>query len=168
VAAISSQLGIDTKPAMPAQQNATAAMENATQPAGEEEAAGTRQIVEPRLELYQNARQQFEKRNYEKAKDMWAEFAEKYPEHELVPNAVFWQGECFYQMREYARAVLKYQEVIDDYRDSTKYRAALLKQGISFMRLGRTKAGKLLLQDVVDKFPDSPEAKRAKIILSGN
>jgi tol-pal system protein YbgF len=99
---------------------------------------------------------------------MWAEFAQKYPEHELVPNAIFWQGESYYQLREYARAVLKYQEVIDNHKDSTKYRAALLKQGISFMRLGRVKAGRLLLQDVVDKFPDSPEAKRAQIILSGN
>jgi tol-pal system protein YbgF len=115
-----------------------------------------------------SARGQFEKRNYEQAKDMWAEFAQKYPEHELVPNAIFWQGESYYQMREYARAVLKYQEVIDNHKDSTKYRAALLKQGISFMRLGRVKAGRLLLQDVVDKFPDSPEGKRAQIILSGN
>ena len=175
VAMISSQLGMGAEPGMPAQQNATApGMENATavledvEPEAEEPAADQKPVVEPTLELYQSARDNFERREYEKAQQMWAEFVEKYPDHELVPNAVFWQGESYYQMREYARAVLKYQDVIDNYQESTKYRAALLKQGISFMRLGRVKAGKLLLQDVVDKYPNSPEAKRAKIILSGN
>lgn len=172
LAQTASQLGLEMEPGMPGQQNATAmGVENATRPVEEGAEAvpeQARTVVEPTLELYQNARQEFEKRNYEQARDMWAEFVEKYPEHELTPNAVFWQGEAYYQMRDYARAVLKYQEVIDNYKNSTKYRAALLKQGISFMRLGRVKAGKILLQDVVDKFPDSPEAKRAKIILSGD
>lgn len=171
LAQIASQLGMELEPGMAEKQAvAEPGMENATEPATDEaeDVAPAKTMVEPTLELYQSARQEFEQRNYEQAKDMWAEFAQKFPEHELVPNAIFWQGESYYQMREYARAVLKYQEVIDNHKNSTKYRAALLKQGISFMRLGRVKAGKLLLQDVVDKFPDSPEAKRAQIILSGN
>ena len=115
--------------------------------------------------LYKSARAAFEARDYRQGITLWDEFASTFDEHKLVPNALFWQGECYYQMKDYARAVLKYQVVIDKYKKSTKYPTALLKQGISFMRLGRVKAGKLLLKDVADKFPKIPEGKRAASIL---
>ena len=115
--------------------------------------------------LYKSARAAFEARDYRQGIALWDEFVSTFDEHKLVPNALFWQGECYYQMKDYARAVLKYQVVIDKYKKSTKYPTALLKQGISFMRLGRVKAGKLLLKDVADKFPKTPEGKRAASIL---
>lgn len=115
--------------------------------------------------LYKSARAAFEARDYRQGIALWDEFVSTFGEHKLVPNALFWQGECYYQMKDYARAVLKYQVVIDKYKKSTKYPTALLKQGISFMRLGRVKAGKLLLKDVADKFPKIPEGKRAASIL---
>lgn len=115
--------------------------------------------------LYKSARSAFETRDYRQGIALWDEFATTFPEHKLVPNALFWQGECYYQMKDYARAVLKYQTVIDKYKKSGKYPTAMLKQGISFMRLGRVKAGKLLLQDVAEKFPKTPEGKRAAVII---
>ncbi|WP_461209557.1 tol-pal system protein YbgF [Desulfocurvus sp. DL9XJH121] len=115
--------------------------------------------------LYKSARSSFEASDYRQGVALWDEFVSSFPEHRLVPNALFWQGECYYQMKDYARAVLKYQVVIDKYKKSTKYPTALLKQGISFMRLGRVKAGKLLLKDVVKQFPQAPEGKRAATIL---
>lgn len=115
--------------------------------------------------LYKSARAAFEARDYRQGIALWDEFVSTFGEHKLVPNALFWQGECYYQMKDYARAVLKYQVVIDKYKKSTKYPTSLLKQGISFMRLGRVKAGKLLLKDVADKFPKIPEGKRAAAIL---
>ncbi|BBD07752.1 tol-pal system protein YbgF [Desulfovibrio ferrophilus] len=115
--------------------------------------------------LYKSARAAFEARDYRQGIALWDEFASTFESHKLVPNALFWQGECYYQMKDYARAVLKYQVVIDKYQKSPKYPTALLKQGISFMRLGRVKAGKLLLADVAKKFPKAAEGKRAEAIL---
>ncbi|MBU1001382.1 MAG: tol-pal system protein YbgF [Proteobacteria bacterium] len=115
--------------------------------------------------LYKSARAAFEARDYRQGIALWDEFASSFPNHQLVPNALFWQGECYFQIKEYARAVLKYQVVIDKHQKSPKYPTSLLKQGISFMRLGRVKAGKLLLSDVAKKFPTTAEGKRAESIL---
>jgi TolA-binding protein len=82
-----------------------------------------------------------------------------------VPNALFWQGECHYQMRDYARAILAYQKVIENYKKSNKYRPAMLKQGISFFKMDKKKPGRLVLQDLIDKHPQSAEARRAKTFL---
>ena len=83
----------------------------------------------------------------------------------LVPNAVFWQGECFFQMQDYANAVLTYQKVIEEHSKSNKYTAALLKQGISFFKLKKNQAGRLVLEDLIKKHPQSAEAKRAQAYL---
>lgn len=116
-------------------------------------------------DLYNRAREAFEARKYADAQAMWEEFSGRNPNHKLAANAVFWQGESYYQLGDYARAILKYQDVIDKHAKSDKYRSAVLKQGMSFIKLGRDKAGKVLLQDLVKKFPDSVEAKRAKAVL---
>ncbi|MBS3780384.1 MAG: hypothetical protein KGY41_08310, partial [Desulfovermiculus sp.] len=47
--------------------------------------------------LYEQALNAFHNREYDQAKDLWAEFASQFSEHDLVPNAYFWQGECLYQ-----------------------------------------------------------------------
>ena len=145
--------------------NATMADASAQAEAAPAQAAPVAVNADAASTLYKSARAAFEARDYRQGIALWDEFVSTFGEHKLVPNALFWQGECYYQMKDYARAVLKYQVVIDKYKKSTKYPTALLKQGISFMRLGRVKAGKLLLKDVADKFPKTPEGKRAASIL---
>ncbi len=115
--------------------------------------------------LYASARTAFEESRYRQGIALWDEFVTTFPRHSLVPNALFWQGECYFQMKDYPRAALKYQEVLDKYPKSSKYPTAMLKQGIAFIRVGQTKAGKVLLRDVEKKFPGTPEGKRATAIL---
>lgn len=114
-------------------------------------------------DIYNQALSAFNDRKYEQAQSLWEEFVTSYPDHDLVPNALFWQGESFYQLKDYNRAVLSYQEVIEGYPDSNKYPSALLKQGLSFYALGKGKAGSLLLEEVIGKFPQSAEARRARL-----
>jgi tol-pal system protein YbgF len=123
------------------------------------------ELGDPAQALYDRAMQNFQSRNYTQARDLWDEFAKTFPEHDLVANALFWQGECFYQMEDYARAVLAYQDVISKHDQSNKYPAAMLKQGASFLRLGKDRAGVLVLEDLIKKFPDQPESARAKTLL---
>ncbi|EMG38927.1 tol-pal system protein YbgF [Desulfocurvibacter africanus PCS] len=120
------------------------------------------QSSDPAQALYLRALDNFKKRNYMNAQSMWAEFVKAYPKHELVSNAIFWQGESFYQTGDFARAVLSYQDVITKYPKSNKIPAAMLKQGIAFKKIGKDKAGDLVLQELVKKYPKSAEAKRAK------
>lgn len=132
--------------------------------ASEEETAQA-QPAEPGRQLYDEALAQFKARNYETAQVMWADFVKENPKSDLVPNALFWQGEAYYQMRQYPQAILSYQEVIAKHAQSNKYPAALLKQGISFITIGKEKAGKLQLNELIKKFPDSQEAQRARDFL---
>ncbi len=121
---------------------------------------------DPAQELYDQALREFNQRNYQAAQATWKQFSEKYPDSALTPNAVFWQGESFYQMRDYPKAILSYQELISKFPKSPKYAAALLKQGISFIIINKPEAGRLVLNDVIKKFPNTPEAKRAEEFLS--
>lgn len=118
-------------------------------------------------DLYQKALENFYAKNYKQAQSMWAEFVKGFPQDPLVPNAIFWQGESFFQLQDYANAALTYQKVIEGHKDSNKYRAALLKQGISFYKLKKEQAGKLVLEDLIKKHPDSAEAKRAQAYMKG-
>jgi tol-pal system protein YbgF len=118
-------------------------------------------------DLYQKALEQFYATNYKQAQTMWAEFVKGFPNDSLVSNALFWQGECYFQMQDYANAVLTYQQVIEKHKNSPKYEAALLKQGIAFFKLKKDQAGKLVLQDLIKKYPNSAEAKRAQAYLKG-
>jgi tol-pal system protein YbgF len=131
----------------------------AAEPAPQAEASGQ--------ELYQQALESFYAMKYKQAQTTWAEFVKGFPKDPLVPNAVFWQGECFFQMQDYANAVLTYQKVIEEHSKSNKYTAALLKQGISFFKLKKDQAGKLVLEDLIKKHPNSAEAKRAQAYLKG-
>jgi tol-pal system protein YbgF len=115
--------------------------------------------------LYDRAMQAYNNGEYEFAQSMWAEFVEAYPEHELVPNALFWQGESFYKLERYDKAVLAYEEIIQRYPDAAKHPAALLKQGISWYKYGQDKAGNIILNRLMDQYPDTPEAKRAATFL---
>ena len=120
---------------------------------------------DPAQALYDLALQAFHDRNYAQAQRMWQEFATTFPQHPLLSNAVFWQGESFFQMGDYGQAVLAYQDVISKHPQSNKYTASMLKQGASFFRLGKDRAGVLVLEDLVNRFPDQPEAARAKSLL---
>lgn len=152
----------DASPAIPSQ----GAVTPATPPAAPPQTAMTEAAPEGSgQELYQQALEGFYAKKYKQAQTTWAEFVKGFPKDPLVPNALFWQGECFFQLQDYANAVLIYQKVIENYNKSNKYRASLLKQGISFFKLKKDQAGKLVLEDLIKKFPDSAEAKRAQAYL---
>jgi tol-pal system protein YbgF len=115
--------------------------------------------------LYEKALNSFHNREYDQAKELWAEFTSQFPEHDLVPNAYFWQGECSFQMEKYAQAVLLYDEVINKYKESGKYPSALLKQGLALYALDKKKAGRIRLQQLIKSHADTAEAKRATTFL---
>ncbi len=123
-------------------------------------------VIDPAQALYDKALESFRSREYKKAIADWSEFTKTFPTHELVPNSLFWEGECYYQLHDYPNAALKYQVVIAKYPKNNKYKSAMLKQGICLIKLGKTKSGKYILEDLIKKAPSSAEAKRAKEVIS--
>ena len=171
--ALESQLAIDLgliKAQAPKDKETQAAIANATEAMGGIAAvvapeAKKVEPADPAQALYDKSLTLFKERKYKDAIRDMAEFTKTFPKHKLVPNAIFWEGECYYQLKDYANAALKYQVVIAKHSKSNKYRSALLKQGLCLIKLGKTKSGRYILEDLIKKAPDSAEAKRAKSII---
>jgi len=93
-------------------------------------------------------------------------FIARYPDHKLVPNALYWKGESYYTEKDYENAILSLQDVVDRYPNADKAPDAVYKQGLSFLALHDTKNAKILLELVVSKYPNSTAAGLARKKLS--
>jgi tol-pal system protein YbgF len=116
-------------------------------------------------DLYAQALEEFNRLEYSNALTLWHAMTDNFPEHTLVSNAFFWQGEAHYQMQDFDNAIVKYNRVIEQYAQSSKYPAALLKAGLSCFALYKYEEGELRLKELIGKFPNRAEAKRAEIFL---
>lgn len=115
--------------------------------------------------LYDSGINSFNSREYQKGLNAFKDFTTVYPDHKLVSNAWFWQGECEYQLKNYAGAALAYEKVISQFPNSNKAPACYLKQAMSFIELNKKDAAKQRLNELVTIYPKAAEAKRAQSIL---
>jgi tol-pal system protein YbgF len=113
-------------------------------------------------ELYAAAKQQFDRGEYEAAREQFQAFLDQHPKSKQADNAQFWLGEVFYREKWYEKAILEYQKVIENYPKGDKIRGALLKQGFSFLNLDDKSNARLILRELIRKYPDSNEAEIAK------
>ena len=118
--------------------------------------------------LYDSGMTAFNDRRYDQALKAFTDFTGAYPQHKLVSNAWFWQGECNYQMTNYAAAALAYEKVISGFPNSNKAPASYLKQGMSFLQLGKKDAARERLNQLIAKYPKAPEATRARQEIQNN
>jgi tol-pal system protein YbgF len=100
-----------------------------------------------------------------KARGMLSDFAERFPNHKLLPNVRYWIGESYYLEKNYEQAVLEFQRVIKEYPGKEKVSAAMLKQALSFKELGDIKSARFILKELIDKYPLAEEIAAAKEVL---
>ena len=86
----------------------------------------------------------------------------KYPDHKLIPNALYWKGEAFYAEKDFENAILTFQDVVDKYPRGEKAPDAMYKQGLSFLALKDKKNAGILFDLVGKKYPKSKAAEMAK------
>jgi len=113
-------------------------------------------------EMYEVAVGQVKGGNPKKGRETLADFAAKYPNHKLIPNALYWKGEAFYAEKDYENAILTFQDVVDKYPRGEKAPDAMYKQGLSFLSLKDKKNAQILLDLVQKKYPKSKAAEMAK------
>jgi tol-pal system protein YbgF len=100
--------------------------------------------------------------NPKKGRETLSDFAVKYPNHKLVPNALYWKGEAFYAEKDYENAILTFQDVVDKYPKGDKAPDAMYKQGLSFLALKDSKNARIVLDLLQKKYPKSNAAEMAK------
>jgi tol-pal system protein YbgF len=112
--------------------------------------------------LYALARQKLDAGDEAGARQLFAEFLQKYKNDELSPNAQYWLGESYFADGRYNDAIVEYQKVIKDYKASDKVPDALLKIGMSFQAQKDCKNALLFYEEVTQAHKGAPAAKTAK------
>jgi len=113
-------------------------------------------------EMYEVAVGQVKGGNPKKGRETLSDLAAKYPNHKLIPNALYWKGEAFYAEKDFENAILTFQDVVDKYPRGEKAPDAMYKQGLSFLALKDKKNARILLDLVQKKYPKSKAAETAK------
>jgi tol-pal system protein YbgF len=121
---------------------------------------GKKELLEN--ELYESAKQNFDKGEFETAREQFLDYLKRFPKGKSADNSQFWIGEIYYRDKWYEKAIMEYQKVIENYPDGNKVPAALLKQGLAFFSLNEKPNAKIILQEIIRKYPASNEAKIAK------
>ena len=115
--------------------------------------------------LYRIAMEHYEARQYALALTLFSRVEKEYPNHTLVANAVFWQGECHFQNGKFELAMALFQRVIDKYPRSAKVPDAMYKLGISMDKMGQSARAREILAQVIELVPQTPLAAKAAVYL---
>jgi tol-pal system protein YbgF len=112
--------------------------------------------------LYQKGLTTFKNGEPQTARELFSQFLQKFPRHDLAANVHYWRGETHYSEKNYDQAILEFQEVIKNFPEKEKVPAAMLKQAMAFKELGDVKSARYVFKKLVDDFPLADEAKQAK------
>jgi len=115
--------------------------------------------------LYNSALAAYKKMDYNTAVSEFTAFAEKYPEHELADNALYWIGECLYAQKKFSEAVAAFEAVTTRYPEGSKVPDALLKTGYAYLALDDKDNARLFLKKVIRNFPFSQAGSKAEGML---
>lgn len=94
------------------------------------------------------------------AVDALGAFIVRYPDHPYAANALYWRGECYWQLGDWAGAVTQFDTLTVRYPGSNKLADGLLKLGLSHRKLGSTAKARAAFDRLKKEFPTSEAAKK--------
>lgn len=137
-------------------------LEETEEPSQEEPSQPT---IAPTLspqEVYNMARSDYLKGNYQLAIEGFIIYRENFPESPLADNALYWVGECYFSQKKFEEAILQFNELILSYPRGDKIAAAYLKKGISLTEQGKKEKSLVVFKLLISKFPLEEETKIAQ------
>jgi tol-pal system protein YbgF len=114
------------------------------------------------VEAYNLAYNDFIKGSYDLAIQGFQAFLKQYPTSILVPHAVYWLGESYYQTKQYPQAIEQYERLTTQFPKNEKLVGALLKEGFAYAAVGDKNKARAALKRVLEEFPRASEANLAK------
>lgn len=112
--------------------------------------------------LYESARNDYVRGNYELAILGFRRYLEAFPDSELADNARYWIGECNFSQGNYQQAIREFDRILAEYPRSDKLASALLKKGYAYLQMGRIQEGRTQLRSVINTYAGSDEAVLAQ------
>ena len=98
---------------------------------------------------------------FETAENGFKTFLDKYPKDKLVPDAVFYLGETYFQRNRYREAAEQYLKISTDYSKTAKAPDSLLRLGQSLDKLGAKEQACAAFAEVGRKYPNASAGLRA-------
>jgi len=115
--------------------------------------------------IYNNALSSYNNADYDQAVSAFNSFADKFPDHDLADNALYWAGECYYARKNYSAAIISFKKVVTRYPEGSKIPDAFLKTGYSYLAMDDKENARLFLKKVITNFPFSPAGAKAEEML---
>jgi tol-pal system protein YbgF len=112
--------------------------------------------------FYNLAMRSYRARQYAAAARGFEEVSDRWPEHPLADNAVYWTGVCYLAQGEVALAINELQKVPVRYPRSDKVPDALLQLAEAYQRVGDKESAKAMLTQVVEMYPRAEAAGPAR------
>lgn len=91
--------------------------------------------------------------DYAGAQTAFDQFLKANPDHQLVPNAMYWLGETYYVRNDFDHAVRIFAEAYQKYPKGAKAPDNLLKLGMSLAGQGKTKDACIALGQLKKEYP---------------
>jgi len=113
-------------------------------------------------EVYNLARSDYLKGNFQLAIEGFTIYIEHFPESPLADNALYWIGECYFSQENFEEAIKKFNVLILSYPEGDKIPAAHLKKGICLMKTGKEEEALAVFKLLISKFPLEEEARIAQ------
>lgn len=113
-------------------------------------------------EVYNMARSDYLKGNFELAIEGFTIYKSQFPESPLADDALYWIGECYFSQEKYNEAVEHFNELILNYPNGDKIPAAYLKKGISLVEQEKREEALSVFKLLITKFPLEEETKIAQ------
>jgi tol-pal system protein YbgF len=104
--------------------------------------------------LYNQARRQYQNRDFHNAIRTFTSVANQAPAHELAANSFYWIGESYYGLADYSAARENFQIVQDRYPNSSKFIDAQVKIAMTWIRQGRRDLARGILEAIRRDFPN--------------
>ncbi|HEX3020343.1 MAG TPA: tol-pal system protein YbgF [Chitinispirillaceae bacterium] len=150
--------------AMPVRVVSQAPPKKPPEPATFSPASAINIMSSPEYDMYQQALQIFNKRQYDNAVVLFNELLKNYPSGQYTANAYYWIGECYYSTSDYASAINTFQKVLT-FNRSQKVDDAQNKIALSFLKMGQPQEAKAEFKKLVERYPASEFVPRAKQYL---
>ena len=110
-------------------------------------------------EVYNMARSDYLKGNFELAIEGFTIYKTQFPESPLADDALYWIGECYFSQEKHNEAIEHFNELILNYPNGDKIPAAYLKKGISLAEQEKKEEALSVFKLLITKFPLEEETK---------
>jgi len=132
-------------------------------PGGSSQVAGQGGAAGAGGDAFENARGQFQQRQYAAAEMGFRQFLQANPRDRRAPEAIYWLGESYFQRQQYSEAAEQFLKISTEYAKSARGPDALVKLGMSLSRLNAKQEACATLAEVLRKYPNASVDVRSAV-----